>query len=169
MGNAAQFGNKLDAAPDDIDNLDNATAMSLFKGMVMRLDDIREAIEEIVDDAEDKPLWQYAAATGGITGTADTTIAPAPETDGHRNYVTGLQILNTDATVPSEIVIKDNTTVIWRGFAQHTVAAVSQPGMVGIVFPGRGLQQPSVNSPLKVAMITDSTQTYVNAQGYTGP
>ena len=169
MGMENTFGTRESPPVEDIDVLDSMTAMGLYKSMVTRLDDIRDAVEEMEADSEPKLTWSYAPISGGIVDTADVTLTPAPETAGHRNYVTSIQILNTDATVGSEVVVKDGTTVIWRGYAQHSVAAVSQPGMVSIVFPGRGLRQPSVNSPLTAACITTSTQTYLNAQGYIGP
>lgn len=110
--------------------------------------------------------WSYAAATGGITDTSDVAIAPAPGAD-RRNYLCAIQYLNTDATVPTEFVVKDGSTVLFRGFAQHTVAAVSQPGMTTIVFPV-AIMQPTKNTALTVAAITTSSQLYINAQGYTG-
>lgn len=110
--------------------------------------------------------WQYAAATGGITDTSDVTIAAAPGAD-RRNYLCAIQFLNTDATVGTELVVKSGSTVLWRGYAQHSVAAVSQPGMVSVVFPV-AIRQPDLNTALTVAAITTSGQTYVNAQGWTG-
>ena len=110
--------------------------------------------------------WQYAAGSGGITDTSDVTLAAAPG-DGMRNYLCALQILNTDATVGTEVVVKSGATVLWRGYAQHSVAAVSQPGMVSIVFTV-AIRQPSTATALTAACITTSSQTYINAQGYTG-
>ena len=110
--------------------------------------------------------WQYAAGSGGIADTSDVTLAASPGA-GRRNYLCALQILNTDATVGTEVVIKDGSTILWRGYAQHSVAAVSQPGMVSIVFPV-ALRQPTTATALTAACITTSTQTYINAQGYTG-
>lgn len=111
--------------------------------------------------------WQYAAASGGIVDTADVTLTAAPGAD-RRNYLCALQIINTDATVPTEVVVKDGSTVLWRGFAPHTVAAVTQVSMQSFEFPV-AIRQPTLNTALTVACITNSSQTYVNAQGYVGP
>jgi hypothetical protein len=110
--------------------------------------------------------WSYVAGSGGIADTSDVTLAAAP-TAGMRNYLCALQFINTDATVGTEIVVKDGATVLWRGYAQHSVAAVTQPGMVSVVFPV-AIRQPSTATALTAACITTSSQTYINAQGYTG-
>ena len=110
--------------------------------------------------------WTYAAASGGIVDTADVTLAAAPAA-GQRNYLCALQIINTDATVPTEVVIKDGSTVLWRGFAPHTIALVTQISMVSIDFPV-AIRQPTTATALTAACITTSSQTYINAQGYVG-
>lgn len=107
--------------------------------------------------------WSYAAASGGIVDTGDVVIKAA--VTGKRNYLSSLQFLNTHATVGTELVVKDGATIIWRGYAQHSVAAVSQPGMVPVVFASP--LKSSSGVALNVACITTGTQTYVNAQGYT--
>lgn len=108
--------------------------------------------------------WQYAAASGGITDTNDVTLAAAPAA-GLRNYLTHLDIINTDATVGTEVVVKDGSTVLWRGFAPASLAAVSQPSIVSIVFP-TPIRQPTTATALTAACVTTSSQTYINAQGY---
>lgn len=107
--------------------------------------------------------WSVAAGSGGIADTADV-VAKAAAT-GRRHYVTGAQMINTDATVGTEVVIKSAATVIWRGFAPASIAAVTQPSMVDIKFnpPLRTVAGEALN----VACITNSSQTYVNLQGYT--
>ena len=120
----------------------------------------------VVETSPSGANWIYAAASGGIADTADVTLAASPGA-GMRNYLCALQIINTDATVPTEVVIKDGSTVLWRGFAPHTVAAVTQVSMVSIVFTV-AIRQPSTATALTAACITNSSQTYINAQGYTG-
>lgn len=110
--------------------------------------------------------WQYAAASGGITDTSDVTLVAAPGA-GRRNYLCAIQIINTDATVGTEVVVKDGSTVLWRGFSPASIAAVTQPTMVSIVFPV-AIRQPTLNTALTAAAITTSSQTYISAQGYSG-
>lgn len=99
--------------------------------------------------------WKYTAASGGITNTSDAALAAAAGA-GKCNYLSSIQITNASAT-GTEVVVKDGSTVIWRGYAGQNVSHT-------YVFP-----RPLVGSPntaLNVACITNSTQTYVNAQGF---
>ena len=157
---------------------DKHTAMGLFKGMVQRLGEIVDVIDEVLTklkgtvtvalDAQAPDTWSYAAASGGITGTADTTLHAAPSSSleaGKRNYLESIQIINTDATVGTEVVVKDGSTILWRGFAPASLAAVTQPSVVPMTFQPP-IRQPTPNAALLVACITTSSQTYVNAQGY---
>jgi len=104
--------------------------------------------------------WFYAGATGGITGTSDVVLVAASA--NLYNTCSSLQFLNT-STTGTEIVIKDGSTIIWRGYAQPTVAAVTQPGMTAITFvpPLRS----SLNSALNFACLTTSSATRISAQG----
>lgn len=107
--------------------------------------------------------WSYAAASGGIVDTSDVTLVAAAGA-GQCNYLKAMQIINTDASVGTECVVKDGSTVIWRGFAPASIALVTQPSMVSIEFPIALVSTP--NTALKFAAITTSAQLYVNAQGY---
>jgi hypothetical protein len=101
--------------------------------------------------------WSYAAASGGITDTADVTLAAAPGA-GKSNYLKSLQIVNTSATA-TEVVIKSGSTVLWRG-----KVGASMIGPVSINF-----ERPLIsanNTAMTAACITGSTVTYINAQGY---
>lgn len=102
--------------------------------------------------------WNYAGVTGGITDTSDVTVKAAAGA-GIRNYMTSIQYANTG--VASEIVVKDGSTVIWRGYAPATTGAQSQ---IAFDPPLRG----TANTALNVAMITTASATRVSAQGYTG-
>lgn len=106
--------------------------------------------------------WKYAALTGGITDTSDVVLSAAAGA-GLYNVLQSMQIINTDATVGTEVVVKDGSTVIWRGFAPASIALVTQPSMVEISFspPLAG----SANTAMNAACITTSSQTYINAQG----
>ena len=104
--------------------------------------------------------WQYAAASGGITNTADNVLVAAAGAD-IKNYLTGLSVANANATA-SEIVIKNGaSTVIWRMY----LAANAPIQSIKFVTP----LQSSANTALNVACITTGTQTYINAQGYKAP
>lgn len=103
--------------------------------------------------------WQYAAASGGITNTSDVVLQAAAGA-GIKNYLTGLSVANANATA-SEVVVKDGSTVIWRGYvAAHLT-------LKDIPFPTP--LQSTANTALNVACITTGTQTYISAQGYKAP
>lgn len=106
--------------------------------------------------------WKYAALTGGIVDTSDVALHAAAGSNLY-NALQSIQIINTDATVGTEVVIKDGSTVIWRGFAPASIALVTQESMVNITFspPLTG----SANTAMNAACITTSSQTYINAQG----
>ena len=100
--------------------------------------------------------WQYASVSGGITDTADD-VAKAAAGAGVRNYVTSCQVINAHATQGTEVVIKDGSTVIWRGWAEPTgggCAARFDP-------PLRG----TANTAINVTNITTGA-TYFNLQGF---
>lgn len=102
--------------------------------------------------------WQYAGATGGIVNTTAVPISAAAGA-GVRNYVVACQFLNSSA-VASEIVIKDGTTIIWRGYAPATMPT---PAQVTFPIPLRG----TANTAMNVAMVTTATATVVSCQGFT--
>ena len=105
--------------------------------------------------------WFYAGATGGITNTSDVVLVAAAGANLY-NTCSSLQFLNTSTTA-TEIVIKDGSTIIWRGYAEASVAAVTQPGMITVTFspPLRS----SANAALNFACITTSSATRISAQG----
>lgn len=105
------------------------------------------------------PEGDWQVALSAITGTTDGVLQSA--TASIRNYLTALQFKNTSA-VATEIVVKDGSTVIWRG---HAGASMAQ--METIVFPTP--LKTTANQALNVACITTGTNTYVSAQGYKAP
>lgn len=113
----------------------------------------------IVQRAAPAAFWNYAGLTGGIINTTDVGVKAAAGA-GVRNYLAGLQFKNTSA-VASEIVIKDGSTVIWRG---HAGASMTAMEVVTFDPPLRG----SANAALNVTLLTTATATIVSAQGYTG-
>ena len=103
--------------------------------------------------------WSYAAASGGITNTTDVALAAAAGA-GLRRYVTSIGLSNASA-VATEVVLKDGSTVIWRGY----VAANAPLTHIDFSNP----LKTSANAALNVACITTASAIYINAQGYTAP
>ena len=103
--------------------------------------------------------WQYASAAGGIIATTDVVVKAAGAA-GIRNYVTGIDMRNSHATVATEVVIKDGAVVIWRG----QLPANSPTVDVGFMTPLRGTAATALN----VACITTGASVFVNLQGYQG-
>lgn len=106
--------------------------------------------------------WQAAAPLGGIINTSDVELAAAVA--GLEVHCVALQIIDSDATIDTEVVIKDGSTVIWRMFmpAARNANGFSEP--VAFTFPIP--LKTSVGAALNVAAITTSSELYVNAQGY---
>lgn len=63
--------------------------------------------------------WAYAAAAGGLVNTTGVT-AKAAAGAGIRNYVSSIQVINSHATISTEVVVRDGAagTVLHRGWAQ---------------------------------------------------
>jgi len=104
--------------------------------------------------------WSYAAASSGISNTADVALAGAAGA-GLRRYLTSLSVKNANATA-TEAVVKDGSTVIWRGHLGGTMVSTDQ-----IVF--NNPLKTSANAALNFACVASGAQVYVNAQGYTAP
>jgi hypothetical protein len=100
--------------------------------------------------------WQYGSTTA-IT-TATTTALKASGAAGIRNYVTGIQIINTSATA-GVVSIQDGTTVIWAGYAPQNV-----PINVQFPTPLKGSAATAMNFVTSMA-----GSVYVSAQGYQAP
>lgn len=63
--------------------------------------------------------WNYAAAAGGLVSTTGVS-AKAAAGAGIRNYISSVQVINSHATVSTEVLIRDGAagTVLHRGWAQ---------------------------------------------------
>lgn len=101
--------------------------------------------------------WSYVASTGGITDTADVTLAAAPG-NLKANYVTAVQVVNKGGTA-TEVVVKSGSTVLWRSYA-----AANGANPIHVVFP-RPLVAAN-NTALTAACVTTGTATLVCAQGF---
>lgn len=104
--------------------------------------------------------WSASAPSGGIVNTTDVVLKAAAGA-GLRNYLTGMDIRNSHASVATEVVIKDGSTVIWRG---HFPA--NSP-TINVVFetPLKG----TANTALNAACVTTGAAVYLNAQGFSAP
>ena len=106
--------------------------------------------------------WQYAAASGGIVSSTADVALKAAAAAGIRNYLTSLQVHHDTLSGGTEVVVKDGSTVIWRGYLMATANE-----MINIHFPVplRG----SAATALNFAAISSVTGgIYVNAQGFIG-
>ena len=103
--------------------------------------------------------WQFACAAP--VAVATDVVVKAAGAAGVRNYVTCIQLINTNA-VASEVVLKDGAVVIWRGFV-----GASMVSMVDVQFitPLRGTAATALN----FQAITAAASIYVNVQGYVAP
>lgn len=113
----------------------------------------------VVQSSLSSASWAYAGVTGGITDTSDVVIKAAAG-GSVRNYLKSLQFKN-NAAVASEIVVKDGSTVIWRG---HVSASMISTTTIIFDPPLRG----TANTAMNVAMITTATATIISGQGFTG-
>jgi hypothetical protein len=107
------------------------------------------------------PENEFSYASAAIIATTDQ-VAKVAGAAGIRNYVTGLQLHNSHATVGTEVVVKDGATVIWRGYLpplmNHAIAVVFNT-------PLRGTAATALN----FACITTGANVYANIQGYQAP
>jgi hypothetical protein len=102
--------------------------------------------------------WSFTGAA--VTNTADVVLA-ATAGASLRRYITGLQVKNTNAT-PTEIVIKDGATIIWRS---HVSASMLNADSFQFAVP----LKTSANAAINFACITTGANVYVAAQGFTAP
>jgi hypothetical protein len=101
-----------------------------------------------------------SGVTAAITGTGDTSVIAA-QGSGIRIYVTHLLVTNSHATVGTVVEIKDNTTVIYRGYAAPAGGGFSAtlPAPLRL----------TANTALQAANVTTGSSTYVSASGYKAP
>ena len=102
--------------------------------------------------------WTYAGPSGGIVDTSDDTLVAAGGTQTV-NYLSAIQMRNADASIATEVVVKSGSDVLWR------MDLDSNSDMLSVVFP-KPLAA-AQNTALTVACLTTSSETYINAQGYT--
>ena len=118
----------------------------------MQIDDMGK----LVTSPHAPPVNQRQGITAAMTGTADTAVLAAAGAS-IRNYVTGIHVVNTHATVGTEVQIKDGTTVIDRFY----VPALSERTREYPV-PLKG----TANTAINAANVTTGSNTYVQAVGF---
>jgi hypothetical protein len=106
--------------------------------------------------------WSYAAAAGGLVTTTGVT-AKAAAGAGLRNYITSVQVTNSNQTTGTEVLIRDGAagTVLHRGWANaNSGYAATFP----IALRG------TANTLVEIAEVTTTATAgvLVNLQGYIG-
>jgi len=101
--------------------------------------------------------WQYT----GVLATTTAQAVRAAGAAGIRNYVTGLQYQNTNATATTVLVL-DGTTLIAQYNAPANMAA---PAVIGFTTPLRGTAATALN----VNCGTAAASLLVNVQGFQAP
>lgn len=127
---------------------------------------ITDSNGQAVQPALSTQFWSYAGVTGGIvSSTADVAVKTAAGA-GVRNYVCGIGVSHDVLSAASEIVVKDGSTVLWRGRLQTPASDVS--GGAGHISFSPCLRG-TANTAVNVAMITSVTGgVIVDLTGYTG-
>ncbi|HWH69182.1 MAG TPA: hypothetical protein VNT26_07340 [Candidatus Sulfotelmatobacter sp.] len=104
--------------------------------------------------------WSYGSSTA-VINTSDVALKAAGAA-GIRNYLTGLQLMNSNAT-GTAVVVKDGaSTVIWAGYLPANMTA---PLVVQFATPLKGTAATAMN----FACLTTAAAVYVSAQGYQAP
>ena len=128
--------------------------------------DVADYVTTLVGAQITKPFsipeadWSYAAAAGGIIVATDV-VARAAAAAGIRNYITAIQLRNTNA-VATEFVIKEGATVIWR---TQLPAAMTGSMEVEFLSPLKG----AVATAINIQCVTTGAAVYANLQGYQAP
>jgi hypothetical protein len=94
-----------------------------------------------------------------MTATDDNTVIAA-QGAGNCIYVTDILVTNGHASVGTYVVIKNDTTIIYKGYAAA--------GGGGFVISFRTPIRLTANKALKAANLTDASETVVSASGYLG-
>lgn len=107
--------------------------------------------------------WQYASSAD-IVDTNAVTVSAAPGTT-LRNYVSGVDVHNSDIAVGTVVNVLSGSTVIWSCFVSPFVVAAPGSSHVGRCFvqPLKG----GANEAITVQCVTTSAQVRVALQGFT--
>lgn len=121
---------------------------------------VSDAVGKLITLPYSIPENFLSGVTAGITGTANTSVIAA-QGAGLRIYVTQILVTNAHNTVNTVVEIKNDTTVIYRGFA------AKGGGGFSLTFPTP--LRLAANVALQAANITTGSETYVSASGYKAP
>ena len=106
--------------------------------------------------------WQYATPIATPIIDTAAVVLKAASTNA-RNYVTGLQIVNTHAAVSSIVTVQNGTTVIWTGYVPAITAALPiVPINIEFKTPLKG----SFGTAMNFKVNTTGANVFVSAQGY---
>jgi len=100
--------------------------------------------------------WKYTGVANGIQDTVAVALKTAVA--GKSIYLDRISIVNTDATVGTEVVILSAGTVIWRGYAPPVGASPQHIYFDDDCFTVAG-------EALNVQAVTTSAQLIVSARG----
>lgn len=110
------------------------------------------------------------SATSGTSALATATATQIFAANASfRNYITGIQVYNSSATVATTVTIVDaaGPTVLWCGYCPAATASVAITPLA-IDFP-TPLRNIAVNTALQIQCGTTGASVYWNAQGFTAP
>lgn len=124
-----------------------------------RVDAIHDAQGRRVVAPYSIPEALVRGVSAQITGTSDTAVIAA-QGAGVRIYVTHFLVFNTDATVSTQVNIKDGSTTI------YSVYVPALGGQVSVTLPAP--LRLTANTALNAACVTTSAEVVVSASGFTG-
>jgi hypothetical protein len=109
------------------------------------------------------PANFVSGVTAAMTGTTSTSLLAAPGSS-LRNYITGIWVSNSHATVGTDIELQDGNA--GTTFAVLPAAAAYGGAAATLPIP---LRQPTANTALFVKNTTTGASTRVTAVGYKAP
>lgn len=150
-GNPVRVGARAMSA--DVTAVASGDAVDLVASLLGKLVNLPYALPGLT--------WRYAAPAAGLVNTTGVT-AKAAAGAGFRNYITGVQCVNSHQTTGTEVEIRDGAagTVIWRGWAQAAGGGFATQ----LPVPLRG----TANTLVEIAEVTTTATAGVlcNLQGY---
>lgn len=108
--------------------------------------------------------WNYAAASGGITGSTTGVTAKAAAGAGLRNYITSISVSAPTLSALTGVEIRDGAsgTVLWRGILGTAGGSIN----ITLPVPLRG----TANTLLEIACSASVTGgVHFNLAGYVAP
>ena len=100
-----------------------------------------------------------SGCTAAMTGTGNVEVIAA-QGAGVKLYITHILVTNSHATVGTVVEIKNDTTVVYRGYAAALGGGFAVTLPVPLVL--------TANKALQAANVTNGSNTYVCASGWAG-